>query len=204
MTLLSTQQIFLDSRSTINPQDVINANIAMTSPEGSELRLYLTEFSMPQRAINMDAAFGGAGFDHIYVRTNVSSSNRESAALAGSNDPSTELFSSDILAKVPVYVGSKNVAYAASTEREAMSVIGANYVGGLSISITDHLGNNLADQFVGGTFSPNAAGFFSCTLRIDVVHVQDIHHLDVAGEGHQLPPRFVAPQIPGYGLPSDV
>jgi len=201
-SIISTQQIYIDSRSGVTElQDAININMAISAPEGCEMHLYLTEFSCPQALIDMDSTFGGAGMYELYVRTNVATSNRESSALTGSTVPSSELFSSDIVAKIHVYKGNQNVQYYSSTERESMVVITSSQIGTLEIALTDHLGNRLSNQpvpgFAADTFDRGGLGYFSATLRLDVVKMRDVDHLDI-GESHSQPPRESVATIPQF------
>ena len=71
--ILSTQQLYIDSRSGADKQDAISLNMALSAPEGAEMRLMLTEFTCPQALIDMDSIpFNGKGLYEIYVRTNAS------------------------------------------------------------------------------------------------------------------------------------
>jgi len=199
--ILSTQQLYIDSRSgTTERQDAISLNMALSAPEGAEMRLFLTEFTCPQALIQMDNVFNGKGMYEIYVRTNAANSNRESAALTGSNIQSSELYSSDILAKIHVYKGNTNVQYYASTERESMMVVTASQIGSMDIYLTDHLGNRLhkpVPGFAAGTFDKGGDGYFSATLRLDIVKVRNIEHLDIK-EGYNQPPREATAVIPSF------
>ncbi len=201
--ILSTTQLYIDSRSGVTEkQDIVSMNMALSAPEGTEFRLFLTEFTCPQSLINMDTVpFNGRGLYEIYVRTNAANSNRESSALTGSNTQSSELFSSDILAKIHVYKDNTNVQYYASTERESMMVITSSQIGSMEVYLTDHLGNRLSKAgtpgFAEGTFDKGGDGYFSATLRLDIVKMREIEHLDIK-EGHAQPPRESTAVIPSF------
>lgn len=201
--ILSTQQLYIDSRSGVTEkQDAVSINMALSAPEGAEMHLFLTEFTCPQSLINMDTVpFGGNGLYEIYVRTNAANSNRESAALTGSNTQSSELFSSDILAKIHVYKGNTNVQYYASTERESQMIITSSQLGSVDLWLTDHLGNRLSKAgtpgFDAGTFDKGGDGYFSATLRLDIVKMREIEHLDIK-EGHAQAPREATAVIPSF------
>ena len=149
-SIIASQQLFLDSRSTQLPakQDEITVNVNTNSGRGNELRLSLTELSIPNKGVLDQAKFpdGTTGVHTLYVRVQgVGLNSKESAELGATivGTVSNELFGSSILAKVPVVAGSDYVQFYAPHERACTAHLNAPNIGTMRVSLTDHRGVEL-------------------------------------------------------------
>lgn len=179
-SLVGSHTMFLDSRANVSERDRLQVNCLAHAEPGCQLRMTLVEFTCPNAGVLSLAEFpdGQLGVSTLYLHADgVSLTNKEVGALGsvgGDVDPNPQLFTSNVLSKIPVRRENppSMCQFYPPSERSCTAVIPNSTLGVFTLRLTDSRGNSLSTVTgLSEVFGVNGIGYFSCAIRIDTVRI---------------------------------
>ena len=143
---------------------------------------------------------------HIYLRSNLQSTNLESASLGGAQTRQSHVISSDILARIPH--AFEFCSYAASGSDEFFAMLHQPQLSSIRLRLTDHANRPLGRSSGSASRTSTGSGtdqsrtgglFFTCTLRADVIRRHPPQHSLRTAQPASIPGRPVMSELLGGG-----